>query len=256
MRIPWKLLLLALSFSVAGAAGAVTITFDEAARGYVHGSVVGVADYALDPGPTLTSITVTNLGGGPDLGVIFSTTFAGATSDDDLLGPPFGPGNLDPGTQLGNLLIVQENTDGCGDGVCDDPDDEAGKPAGDIEFVFSSAMGLFGFDVVDIEAASASNGHVELFDGGASVVVGWTEFTTGGLYDQGAVWGGNSINRFTLTAAEVGLDSIDKAVVRMGGSSGIDNIQFVPTRMPEPGTLLLLGSGLAGLALLGRREVR
>jgi len=48
-----------------------------------------------------------------------------------------------------------------------------------------------------------------------------------------------------------------KVVTSLAGTTavfGILTLNFLP--IPEPGTLLLLGSGIAGLAVLGRKKQR
>jgi hypothetical protein len=255
LRNPLLLLPCALALAIAGSASAVTtvITFDELARGFVHGSVVDT-DYAGDAGPTLTSIHVDNLAGGPDLAVTFDSGYPGATTDPDLLGPGWSGGNLPGDTLLGNILIAQENATGCGDDVCDDPDDEGARPAADITLAISTPVELFGLDVIDIESSGAERGHLELFEGATSVVIDWMEFEAGGAYDQAVVFGNNSLNRIVLSAGQVGLGAIDKVVVRMGGSGGLDNIVLSTPggAAPEPGLALWLAP-IAAL-LLRRRS--
>ncbi len=63
--------------------------------------------------------------------------------------------------------------------------------------------------------------------------------------------GNNSINRIAPIDL-TGLGNIRRAEIKLGGSGGVDNI----IANPEPGTVLLLGSGLAGLALWGWRKKR
>ena len=49
----------------------------------------------------------------------------------------------------GNILIIQENSDGCGDDVCNEPDDEA--HGGKLTFVFDVPTSIFSIDVIDIK---------------------------------------------------------------------------------------------------------
>ena len=85
---------------------------------------------------------------------MFDTTTSG-TSDPDLEDPWSG-GNLASTTILENILIIQENSIGCGDDICDVPDNEEGPPAGSFEIVFGNAVSSIGFDLIDIDDTNAS----------------------------------------------------------------------------------------------------
>lgn len=226
---------------LAAPASAVTINFDEIGS-LTHGSIINTqfAPFGID------SITVTNIGGGPDLGVIFDTGFGGSTSDEDLL-TPFDGGNL-AGMEIGQALIIQENTTGCGDGVCNNPDDEGSRPAGNFDIAFTTSVLSFGFDIVDVDSTTAELGNVMFFDGASSVTIQWTDFEAGGAFAvPGLVFANNFANRIPeITAAELGLSQFDRIVINMGGSGAVDTFTFLP--IPEPTTAILFGLGLAALA--------
>ena len=238
--------IVAAALLLPGAAVATTtITFSE--FGVVHGEVVDTDFASLG----LDSIITTNIGGGPDLGVVFDSLLMG-TNDGDLEGPPWNVGNLAPNTVLGNILIIQENSSGCGDDVCDVPDDEGSRPAGSFDLSFATTpITSFGFDIVDVEDTTAENGSIVFYDGAASFTISFDELEVGGAFEvAGLVFGNNSANRIPeITAASLGLSQFDRIVINMGGSGGIDNLVI-----PEPGTgLLVLMGGALGLAVRRRR---
>ncbi|MGH0031968.1 MAG: PEP-CTERM sorting domain-containing protein [Myxococcota bacterium] len=225
------------------AASTTTITFS----GTAHGEVVDT-DFA---GQGLASIVVTNIGGGPNLGITFDTTETG-TMDPDLEDPWSG-GNLPSNTLLGNILVIQENATGCGDDVCDVPDDEGTRPAGSIELIFSQPVTTFGFDLIDVEGTSGpddENGSIVFHDGLSTFTITWDDFESGGAFEvAGLVFGNNHINRIPeISPGDVGLTKFDKVVINMGGSGGIDNLII-----PEPATALLVALGCAGFAVARRR---
>ncbi len=228
--------------------------FDSPEFGHlVHGEIAndqisGVTISALNPNRSF------------DLAVGFDTN-ARNTSDPDLesndvrrgSGPFWSAGNL-AHEDLGIILILQENCDGCEDGICDDPDDEGRRPAGDLNFDFHTAVIDFAFDLIDIESATAEHATIELFGRNGSEIVGLMEFLDpeSERYDPTIVLGDNSANRFqAITAASVGLDEIERVVVHLGGSGGIDNIHA--NVIPEPSTALLMAFGLGALARRRRR---
>jgi hypothetical protein len=237
----------------ASPAAALLLDFEEFGHGDTITSSQGVA------------ITTTNDGGGPDLGVGFDSNRTG-TRDQDLqrISPGISggetgwkSGNLAPNTDLGIMLIIQENDWGCGDGNCDYPDDEGSRPAGAFEFDFSGVEGgiftTLEFDFVDLESTSTEAGSVDFFLGLNSV--GSISFMTLESIN-GVTFGDNSANTMpAIDVADLGSSNVfDRVVFNMGGSGALDNI--ITTPIPEPGAALLfaIGFGLTGAAVIRRRR--
>ena len=167
-----------------------------------------------------------------DIAAIFDTTETG-TSDDDLE-DPWSMGNISLSTELGNVLILQENDD-------IDPDDEGSRPAGQLIFDFDVLATSFGFDIIDVESADLEHSTLEFFIGGAlAESIDFAEFEAGGTNDNGAIYGDNSINRISEFEVAGGFDRV---VFNLGGSMAIDNIAF--TSVPTPGSVVLIGLGAA-----------
>ena len=223
--------------------------------GFSHGQIVDT-DFAAQG---IISITADNFRvGGPDLAVVFNSA-NGSSSDPDLVAPWSG-GNLPSTTPLGNILIIQENSTGCGDDICDDPDDEGTRLAGEFDILFSTAVDLFGFDLIDVEStldpSIGEQGSIHFYDGATVGILDWTDLLT---RDGTISFGDNTANRvLPLTPSEVSaltgqtLTQFDRVVIQMGGSGGVDNITFTP--IPEPSSFVLMGIGLASLALRGSRR--
>ena len=247
-------LFLAVALAVSPAA-AVTLDFEEFTPTLDHGRIVtssqGVA------------ISATNLSYGPDYAVAFDSNLLGTRDEDlQLLSPsiPGGEngwksGNLAPDTDLGFLLIIQENDWGCGDGVCNVADDEGDRQPGSIEFDFSAVEGgLFTtlqFDVVDVDSATAEEGRLDFFLG--LELVGSTSFSAFEGID-GVASGDNSANSMpTIDVASFGISTVfDRTVFNLGGSGALDNIVANP--IPEPGAALVfaLGLGIVGTSVRRR----
>lgn len=221
-------------------ASAVTITFDD--QGFGHGEVItGV------PG---VSIVANNFTRSFDHAVVFDSEASG-TADPDLEAtwqgtPRWSGGNL-VGQELGLMLILQENDTGCGDGICDSPDDEGRRPAGTLSFLFDVPVSSFGFDLVDVDSTATENGSITFRDGvGGSTTLDFATILAGFEI------GNNTANRIDPVFAEkLGLASIREVEFTMGGSGAIDNVDYLP--VPEPTTALFVG---LGLALLGRARRR
>ena len=229
-------LLLTLILATPARALEQIVDFEGLADGLVIDEIV------LDQGTTdelTVSIGVTNLGGGPDLAVIFDSSAMG-TADPDLEFP-----------DQGNILIIQENTDGCSDvgDVCNVPDDEGDRPAGTFRFDFSLPLLSLGLDVLDIDdARKEREGSLvfEFLDGDSTEMV---------FEDiAGFSFGDNSQNVLSpQTLADLGSDSpITALVVNAGGSIALDTLRLEV--VPEPTSMALVALGL--LALAGRRRTR
>ena len=232
-----------LLLPVGALANSMMITFDDV--DLVHGSIVTDQYAGLN-----ISILATNVGGGPGLAVAFDSN-ASDTRDPDLeFGNGWSGGNLAPDTRLGNMLIIQENNIGCGDGVCNEPDDEGGRPAGSLVFQFDVSVLSFGFDLVDVEDTNSENGSITFYDGFETLTIDMSTFLAG--YELGD----NSANQVApfVVAELAGIDEIDRVDINLGGSGAVDNVTFLP--IPEPSTALLLGAALLALGAGVRSRTR
>ena len=233
--------------AAAGSAQAVLIDFNTLAHGEI------VTNQFAGQGLNISAV---NFSKPFDLAIIFDANENG-TADPDLEGPPWAGGNLaisDTEVDLMKMLIIAENNIGAGDGIVDDPDDEGGRPAGDLIFEFDQRQTHFGFDIVDLEGVMVETGSVEFFANNASVgAIAFSEFINNAsiFYDSSVVFGNNHANRIApIDIADVNAvaGAFDKVVIHMGGSGAVDNVYFVPT----PGSAAVLG--LAGLAAMRRRR--
>jgi hypothetical protein len=229
-----RLLSIAAIVALAGSAHAETITFNE----LEHGRIVNNQYTSIG-----VTISANNFARPFDLAVAFDTTRTN-TADPDLQ-DPWAMGNLPSNTNLGKVLIIQENNTGIGDGIANNPDDEGSRPAGELIFNFSRPMTKFGTDIVDIENEVAETGGLKFYrNNNLLAYVTWAMFRNpaSSYYDSTIVLGDNSANRLSpILASRFGVDGFDKVVVKMGGSGGVDNIVI-----PAPSTALLL-AGLVGL---------
>jgi len=176
-------------------------------------------------------ISAINIGGGPDLAVAFDSTMSD-TEDPDLEGPPWNSGNLSPDTELGRLLIIQENDiDENNDGVMDNPDDEGSRPAGSIFFDFMGPLRVISFDIIDVDNSDEFGddaGYVGLFSDNTELFrlkISDLVDSLSDVYDPSIVLGDNSANRVAfIDLRELG--NVNKLEFNLGGSGAIDNIKW------------------------------
>ena len=158
------------------------------------------------------------------------------------------------GETPGNVLILQENGTGCGDGVCDVPDDEGGtNPAGYFEFTFDTLVDIISLDTFDIE------------DNGEFVIQFFSGTTLVSTLVETSKSAGNVVSIFnspnyiveadhnTLQTMGDGqfvrqllnITGINMMRIQLPGSGAIDNLAFRTQDVSAPASL-----GILSLALL------
>ena len=198
-----------------------SISFDNLAKGAI------ISEQYLNA--LGVKITTKNSAGGPDKGILFDTT-AHHTPDPDLEGPWSG-GNI-KGENLKNILIIADNIkDSNNDNLVDNPNDQAGSPAGMFTLDFNHAINSFGFDMVDIENGIEINKSSITFKDslGAIVTIPLASFINPNspYYDPSIELGDNHANRISPILAEnLGLEDFVQIKIEVGGSGGFDNFTW------------------------------
>ncbi|MGB0767067.1 MAG: hypothetical protein ACPGYV_05110 [Phycisphaeraceae bacterium] len=235
---------------------------------YEHGAVLNGVDLGF------VTATADNFHNTADLLVAFDTRLTG-TRDSDLQGAngnggKWSKGNLKGKTDvLGNIFILQEidhNFAGYTDAtnsVVARPDDEGRRSggtspgAGEIYFDFAKSVQSIGFTLIDVEKTGEFNRETGFFatftGGGQTATVSFKDFIDddSAFYDPSIKFGNNSANRIApITASQLGLSSIERATINLGGSGGVGDVKV--TGVPTP-TAALGGLITAGI-LLGRRR--
>jgi hypothetical protein len=150
------------------------------------------------------------------------------------------------------MLIIQENSTGCADGLCDVPETEGNRPAGTLSFDFQDVSVLsFGFDLIDVESLAAEGGWIAFYDwaNDLSAMLMFNDFL------QGFDLGDNTANRVApFIASELGLGSINEVVIKLGGSGAMDNVEN--QIVPEPTSLMLISLGLVALGTCAKGSAR
>jgi hypothetical protein len=187
---------------------------------------VGFGGTGLNEGDPLTNEIPNLIFSGAILALEGGVTFAYNPGDEILSGEP-----------AGGFFV----TDALGAG--DDPLDIPGP----VEIAFSVPMQDVSFQILDLDGESVT---AEAFDG-SNVLLETIE----------AMWPGTGdLNRQALlfAFASSGIERLELTVIGLPelperGGWGLDNLAY---NIPEPSTSLLLGLGVAGLAVMRRRNER
>ncbi len=260
---------LALAGSVAAGIALIFPTSSSAAvatdldfREGTHGETI-TTKFLAQYGVTVSAENFTP--GHPDKAIIFDTRKTN-TADFDLegwnkfsnSGRKWSAGNLKGKNDLGKILIIPENDiDANNNGLIDSPDDEGGRPSGEMTFLFRTAITELGFNLIDQEAPStypANSAFVRFFNGNTQVgQVNFKQFVTAGdpLFDSTVKFADHSANQIKpILASRFGVASFNKVIFNFGWSDAVDRLQF--RQIPEPATGALL-AGLTPILLRRRR---
>ena len=190
----------------------VNFDYDDLANPVPAGTIVSDQWHGID----IHISAINDRSGHPDEAIIFDSN--NPTGGDNDLGAPWPNGNLEPDTNLGNILIIAEDiVDNNDDGLVDDPDDEA--KGGTIFFQSTSSHCYLGFDLIDLESNESNSGYVEIMlDGGGILHLHFNSF-------PGTNYGNNSANRVVIIAEQIG-DTFKEVLFHFNGSGAIDNVIF------------------------------
>jgi len=181
----------------------IPITFETDVLGEAlpAGTEVGSQWHLLD----IHVSAVNNRASHPDKVIIFDS--GNPTGNDWDLGGPWG--NI--------LIIAEDDVDANGDGLVDDPDDEA--KGGIIIFHSNNSCSSLGFDLIDFEENEGNSGTlVIILESGGSINIPFTDF-------EGTVWGDNSHNSISIPAEDIG-GTFRQVEFHFNGSGAIDNIHL------------------------------
>lgn len=243
-----------LASSVTGVAAPIVITFDENPPITIGAGQIVDDEYNTPEWGNLLVSADANLQSA-DFAVIFDSN--NPTGNDADLETPGTLGNA-AASDLGNLLIIQENTGGlaaAGNQINIPPNDYAG--GGTMTFQWAFPVYDFNFHFVDMEPSEDDTSFVHFFTNPGDAVPYASLMFSDFLGVSGIAYGENSVNYFSINDLNTALGGggpffSRKIVFELSASGAVGSIGYNP--VPEPGTMLLFGTGLLGLAGWARRR--
>ena len=127
-----------------------------------------------------------------------------------------------------------------------------------VEFTgFNDLMNFdFGANTLTITAVTDGPGVISAWSGFRNFVFsGFSEAITSFTLASNTGFAGSIVDHYSFTSTSITLDMSDGSKPGPPSSEIVFNINSAGTPVPEPGTIMLFGFGMLGLAVYGKRRM-